>query len=140
MRKHHSLLANFHLLPSKLTMTNYSSSNTALLPIFEEAEAFLTALAGQDAQFTFQTFDDVEVWDEAKQKAVKRMDKNLVRVLHGTLNEHKHALAALNKRGAGVFVAINKAAKSINCFIILYVCVQALYVFLPFLIALVIVS
>lgn len=89
-------------------MTNYSSSNTALLPIFEEAEAFLTALAGQDAQFTFQTFDDVEVWDEAKQKAVKRMDKNLVRVLHGTFNQHKDALAALNKRGAGVFVAINK--------------------------------
>ena len=89
-------------------MTNYSSSNTALLPIFEEAEVFLEALAGKDAQFTFQTFDDVEVWDEAKQKAVKRMDKNLVRVLHGTLNEHKHALAALNKRGAGVFVAINK--------------------------------
>ena len=63
-RKRHSLLANFHLLPSKLTMTNYSSSNTALLPIFEEAEVFLTALAGQDAQFTFQTFDDVKVWSD----------------------------------------------------------------------------
>ena len=88
-------------------MTDYSRSNI-LLPHFEEAEAFLNALDGKDAQFTFQTFDDVEVWDEAKQKAVKRMDKNLVRVLHGTLNEHKHALAALNKRGAGVFVAINK--------------------------------
>ena len=88
-------------------MTDYSRSNI-ILPIFEEAEVFLEALAGKDAQFTFQTFDDVEVWDEAKQKAVKRMDKNLVRVLHGTLNEHKHALAALNKRGAGVFVAINK--------------------------------
>ena len=56
-------------------MTNYSSSNTALLPIFEEAEAFLTALAGQDAQFTCQTFDDVEVWDEAKKKTVKRATK-----------------------------------------------------------------
>jgi len=89
-------------------MTNYSSSNTALLPIFEEAEVFLEALAGKDAQFTFQTFDDVEVWDEAKQKAVKRMDKNLVRVLHGTFNEHKAKLAAINKRGGGVFVAINK--------------------------------
>ena len=100
-RKRHSLLANFHLLPSKLTMTNYSSSNTALLPIFEEAEVFLEALAGKDAQFTFQTFDDVEVWDEAKQKAVKRMDNSLVRVCHGTFNEHKQTLTAINKRGGG---------------------------------------
>ena len=42
-------------------MTDYIRSNI-LLPHFEVAEAFLTALAGQDAQFTFQTFDDVEVW------------------------------------------------------------------------------
>ena len=89
-------------------MTNYSSSNTALLPIFEEAEVFLEALAGKDAQFTFQTFDDVEVWDEAKQKAVKRMDNSLVRVCHGTFNEHKQTLTAINKRGGGVFVTINE--------------------------------
>ena len=86
-------------------MTDYSRSNI-LLPIFEEAEALLNALDGKDAQFTFQTFDDVEVWDEAKQKAVKRKDKNLVRVLHGTLNEHKHALAALNAKGAGVYITV----------------------------------
>jgi len=89
-------------------MKNYSRSNPVLSPHFDECKIFIHNLAGKNAQFTFQTFDDVEVWDEAKQKAVKRMDKNLVRVLHGTLNEHKHALAALNKRGAGVFVAINK--------------------------------
>jgi hypothetical protein len=41
-------------------MTDYSRSNIVLSPIFEEAEVFLEALAGKDAQFTFQTFDDVE--------------------------------------------------------------------------------
>ena len=40
-------------------MTDYSRSNI-LLPHFEEAEAFLNALDGKDAQFTFQTFDDVK--------------------------------------------------------------------------------
>jgi hypothetical protein len=78
------------------------------LPHFEEAEAFLNALAGQDAPFTFQTFDDVKVWSEEKQKMIPRKDKNLVRVLHGTLNEHKHALAALNAKGAGVYITVNQ--------------------------------
>ena len=40
-------------------MTDYSRSNI-LLPHFEEAQTFLTALAGQDVPFTFQTFDDVK--------------------------------------------------------------------------------
>jgi hypothetical protein len=47
----------------------------------------------------------LKVWDEAKQKAVKRMDKNLVRVLHGTLNQHKHALAALNAKRVQVYLS-----------------------------------
>ena len=105
-RKRHSLLANFHLLPSKLTMTNYSSSNTALLPIFEEAEAFLTALAGQDAQFTFQTFDDVKERLAANKKE-KGYDP-FARVYNGTFNQHKNALAALNAKGAGVYVTVNQ--------------------------------
>ena len=86
-------------------MTDYSRSNI-LLPHFEEAEAFLNALDGKDAQFTFQTFDDVKERLAANKKE-KGYDP-FAKVLHGTLNEHKHALAALNKRGAGVFVAINK--------------------------------
>ena len=89
-------------------MTNYSRSNPVLSPHFDECKIFTHTLAGKNAQFTFQTFDDVEVWDEAKQKAVKRMDKNLVRVLHGTFNQHKNALAAINKRGGGVFVTVNE--------------------------------
>ena len=88
-------------------MTDYSRSNI-LLPHFEEAEAFLNALDGKDAQFTFQTFDDVEVWSDEKQKTIKRQNKDLVRVYHGTFNEHKQTLAAINKRGGGVFVTINE--------------------------------
>ena len=88
-------------------MTDYSRSNI-LLPHFEEAEVFLEALAGKDAQFTFQTFDDVEVWSDEKQKNIKRQNKDLVRVYHGTFNEHKQKLASINKRGGGVFVTINE--------------------------------
>ena len=88
-------------------MTDYSRSNI-LLPHFEEAEAFLNALDGKDAQFTFQTFDDVEVWSDEKQKNIKRQNKDLVRVYHGTFNEHKQKLASINKRGGGVFVTINE--------------------------------
>ena len=78
-------------------MTDYSRSNI-LLPHFEEAEAFLNALDGKDAQFTFQTFDDVK----------GRQDKTLAHIYHGTFNKHKKTLAAINKRGGGVFVTINE--------------------------------
>ena len=88
-------------------MTDYSRSNI-LLPHFEEAEDFLNALDGKDAQFTFQTFDDVEVWSDEKKKNIKRQNKDLVRVYHGTFNEHKQKLASINKRGGGVFVTINE--------------------------------
>jgi len=92
-------------------MTDYSRSNI-ILPIFEEAEAFLTALAGQDAQFTFQTFDDVKVWSEEKQKMIPRKGTpnapDVVRVFNGTFNAHKHTLAALNAKGAGVYVTVNQ--------------------------------
>jgi len=86
-------------------MTNYISHGV-LSPIFEEAEAFLTALAGKNAQFTFQTFDDVKERLAANKKE-KGYDP-FAKVLHGTLNTHKDALAALNKRGAGVFVTVNE--------------------------------
>ena len=92
-------------------MTDYSRSNI-ILPIFEEAEVFLEALAGKDAQFTFQTFDDVKVWSEEKQKMIPRKGTpnapDVVRVLNGTFNAHKHALAALNAKGAGVYITVNQ--------------------------------
>ena len=92
-------------------MTNYISHGV-LSPIFEEAEVFLEALAGQDAQFTFQTFDDVKVWSEEKQKMIPRKGTpnapDVVRVFNGTFNAHKHTLAALNAKGAGVYVTVNQ--------------------------------
>jgi len=62
-----------------------------------EAARFLTALDPEASSFTFQTFDDNE----------SRKDKNLVRVLHGTLTEHWDRLQRLNEQGAGIFVTIN---------------------------------
>lgn len=47
--------------------------------------------------FTFQTFDD----SPKKQQA-------LVKILHGTLEDHLLTLADLNSRGAGVFFTVNQ--------------------------------
>ena len=79
-------------------MTDYSRSNPVLSPSFEEAELFLQALAGKDTAYTFQTFDDVK----------NRQDKTLARIYQGTFNQHKAALAALNAKGAGVYVTVNQ--------------------------------
>ena len=49
-------------------MTDYSRSNGVLSPSFEEAALFLEALVGKDAPCTFQTFDDMKVWNEDKKK------------------------------------------------------------------------
>ena len=47
-------------------------------------------------QLTFQSFDDRE-----------QKDPRLARILHGALAEHEDELCELNRRGAGVFIAIN---------------------------------
>jgi hypothetical protein len=47
--------------------------------------------------FTFQTFADIEV-----------EGRRLVRVLHGSLNQHFDTLAALNAAGAGIYVTVNQ--------------------------------
>jgi hypothetical protein len=105
-RKRHSLLANFHLLPSKLTMTNYSNDTGVLSPSFDKAALFLEVLSGKDASFTFQTFDDVKERLAANKKE-KGYDP-FARVYNGTFNQHKNALAALNAKGAGVYVTVNQ--------------------------------
>lgn len=64
---------------------------------FNEATAFLDALAEGEV-ITFQTFDDND----------KHKDKQLVRVLHGTLKEHATELERLNREGAGIFVTVNQ--------------------------------
>jgi RepB DNA-primase from phage plasmid len=48
--------------------------------------------------FTFQTFADVETGD----------GRRLVRVLHGSLNQHFDTLSALNAVGAGIYVTVNQ--------------------------------
>ena len=64
----------------------------------QSAQDFLTLLAeGVDAH-TFQTFDDNK----------QRKDLSLVRVLHGTLDQHFDELKRLNKLGAGIYVTVNE--------------------------------
>jgi hypothetical protein len=46
-------------------------------------------------QHTFQTFAD------------RGKNKKLIRQLHGTIKEHFHELADLNKQGAGIFFTVN---------------------------------
>ncbi len=61
-----------------------------------DAFQFLKWIAG-DERHTFQTFDDIN----------KRKNPELVRILHGTLEEHREILNDLNERGAGVFYTVN---------------------------------
>lgn len=62
-----------------------------------EARRFLEALAPGE-QVTFQTLDDGK---EPKRTA-------LIRILHGTLDQHATKLSALNQRGAGIFAMVNQ--------------------------------
>lgn len=47
-------------------------------------------------QHTFQTFCD------------KGQNRNLIKQLHGTIKEHFHELAELNRQGAGIFFTVNE--------------------------------
>jgi RepB DNA-primase from phage plasmid len=60
------------------------------------ARTFLDAIGRE--MFTFQTFDDNSV----------RRERSLARVLNGTIEKHFATLENLNRRGAGVFVTINR--------------------------------
>lgn len=64
----------------------------------EDAVTFLNLLAGsENANFTFQTFDDK-----------KTNDTSLIKMLHGTFEECQEALVRLNNKGAGIFVTVNE--------------------------------
>lgn len=70
-----------------------------LEPDFTEAQRFLSLLDEEAERFTFQTFDDDG----------ERDDPSLTRKpMHGTLEAVWSELAALNRRGAGVFVCVNE--------------------------------
>jgi P4 family phage/plasmid primase-like protien len=62
----------------------------------DQAKRFLNVFGS--TQFTFQTFDDNQ----------KRKSRSLVRVLHGTIEQHFIELSELSANGAGVFVTINE--------------------------------
>jgi putative DNA primase/helicase len=61
------------------------------------AKEFLELIG--EGPYTFQAFDDT---------TAEHKDRRLARILHGTLDEHADTLCSLNRRGAGVFVALNK--------------------------------
>lgn len=63
----------------------------------DATRAFLNIIAPGEEQFTFQTFADA---DDAS--------GSLVRMLHGTLDQHAAQLQRLNDQGAGVFVTVNE--------------------------------
>ena len=71
--------------------------NSIIKPSLPTAALFLDALDSR-GKFTFQTFDDDE----------SRKDKKLVRVLHGTLDDHATTLTTINQKGAGIFVTVNQ--------------------------------
>lgn len=70
-----------------------------LQPDLSEAERFLRRLDSSTDEFTFQTFDD------AKGNNGKR--HHLSKVVHGSLDQHRDELIALNQQGAGIFVMVN---------------------------------
>ena len=69
-----------------------------LSPDRSQAEPFLTALDEEAEQFCFQTIDDLK----------ERKDKSLSCILNGTLDEHWDKLVEFNRRGAGIFVTVNR--------------------------------
>ena len=72
--------------------------NDHIKPDIDQAANFLERLDPKATAWTFQTFDE----------RADRKDKGLARVLHGTLEQHAAELTTLQKRGAGVFVTVNK--------------------------------
>jgi hypothetical protein len=98
--------------PSPQAIPSDPSSHSPLPNILRgEAEKHLAALTGRThltasdggnisdlKAFTFQTFADTAVEDS----------RRLVRVLHGSLNQHFETLAALNAQGAGIYVTVNQ--------------------------------
>ena len=84
---------------------DYVRAGLALIPRIcgapdkSAAEQFLTLLDESAATFTFQTFDDLK----------SRKDRPLAKILHGTIDQHFAELAALNARGAGIFVMVQRS-------------------------------
>ena len=72
-------------------MTDYSRSNI-LLPILKKPK-LLNALDGKDAQFTFQTFDDVKDGRKKSKSLLTAKPLIFAHILQGIFNQHKQALS-----------------------------------------------
>lgn len=71
-----------------------------LPPDLRHTRAFIECLTGSaDSHVTFQTFDDTE--EEEK-------NPELVRILHGSIDQCATGLERLNAAGAGVFITVNE--------------------------------
>ena len=66
------------------------------VPYYTNCSTYFEFLSMFGEEHTFQTFCD------------KGKDKSLIKQLHGTIKQHFHELADLNKRGAGVFFTVNE--------------------------------
>lgn len=75
-----------------------ATTTTSAAPDLAHAQAFLTALDEGSESWSFQTFADDK----------KSGNRELIRLLHGSLDTHGATLAQLNECGAGIFVTVNK--------------------------------
>ena len=74
----------------------------ALVPDLAEAAVFMATLTGSaDTDVTWQTFADNKTDRETGHRG-------LIRILHGTLDQHAAELTRLNRAGAGIFVTVNE--------------------------------
>ena len=76
----------------------------------EDARRFLQYLDPDTDEFTFQTFTDSDERKKAYEKNPRtaQIIDPLAQVLHGTLDKHYPTLVDLSRRGAGIFVTVNK--------------------------------
>ena len=66
------------------------------VPFYTDCSNYYEFLHRFGEEHTFQTFDD------------KGKNKKVIKQLHGTIKQHFHELAELNKQGAGVFFTVNQ--------------------------------
>ena len=76
-------------------------------PDLIEAKRCLNLIHRGDKNFCFQTFAD-------NKSVSKKLQPNLSKVIHGSLDQVSAELTELNKRGAGIFYTINKIKEGVK--------------------------
>lgn len=74
----------------------------------QEAKRFLSALSSHDdgTIFSFQTLYDTKAEHDAETREAE--EKRLTRVIHGRFDDVVQELIEMNRKGAGVFVCVNR--------------------------------